>query len=291
MKISVIGPGAMGCLFATRLANSGASVTLVDHDTDRAARLMASGTCVDSPSGSMRAHPNVVSTVPKGQDLIIVCVKSYSTESLILPSDAPILTLQGGLRNVETLCSEVGSSNILAGATGEAVELKREGQVNHVCSGPTRIGSWTSCSTKPAKEALRKAGFQVETTEAPGQTLWEETAITCGIAPITALLDITNGQILEIPEARQLMRDLVVESVKVASTEGYRFDRSLVESAEEFCRRTQDHISPMLHDVRIGKRTEIDAMSGEILRRAQLAALPTPRTRVVWQLVRGLEQR
>jgi 2-dehydropantoate 2-reductase len=47
----------------------------------------------------------------------------------------------------------------------------------------------------------------------------------------------------------------------------------------------------MLQDVRAGKRTEIDAISGEIIRRAELASLPTPRTRVVWQLMKGLESR
>ena len=108
---------------------------------------------------------------------------------------------------------------------------------------------------------------------------------------MTALLDVPNGRLLELREVRQLMRDLVVEATKVAATEGYRFNYSLVERAEDVCRDTAENISSMLQDVRAGKRTEIDAISGEILRRAQYASLPTPRTRVVWQLVKGLEER
>jgi len=92
-------------------------------------------------------------------------------------------------------------------------------------------------------------------------------------------------------EVRQLLRDLVVEAAKVATMEGHRFDRSLVEWAEEVCRQTAGNTSSMLQDVRGGKRTEIDAVSGEIVRRAQLTGVPVPRTRMVWQLVRGLEQR
>jgi 2-dehydropantoate 2-reductase len=87
------------------------------------------------------------------------------------------------------------------------------------------------------------------------------------------------------------MRDLVVEAAKVAATEGYRFSTSLVEKTESTCRESAENISSMLQDVRKRKRTEIDALSGEIMRRAQLASLPTPRTRMVWQLVKGLEQR
>ncbi|MCC6152642.1 MAG: hypothetical protein IT367_02730 [Candidatus Hydrogenedentes bacterium] len=87
------------------------------------------------------------------------------------------------------------------------------------------------------------------------------------------------------------MRDLVVEAVKVAATEGYRFENSVVEVAEKTCTDTAENISSMLQDVRAGRTTEIDALSGEIVRRAQLSALPTPRTRVVWQLIKGIERR
>jgi 2-dehydropantoate 2-reductase len=138
---------------------------------------------------------------------------------------------------------------------------------------------------------LRDAGFNVEPTDAPGQAIWEKVAINAGINPLTAILNVSNGQILDIPEVRQLLRDLVVEAVKVASTEGYRFEHSLVEVAEATCAITSENISSMLQDIRAGKQTEIDAISGEIVRRAQLSALPTPRTRVIWQLVKGLERR
>ena len=92
-------------------------------------------------------------------------------------------------------------------------------------------------------------------------------------------------------EARQLIRDLVVEAAKVAATEGYHFSYSLVERAEEVCRETSDNISSMLQDVRAGRQTEIEAITGEILRRGELASLPAPRTRVIWQLLKGLEKR
>jgi 2-dehydropantoate 2-reductase len=138
---------------------------------------------------------------------------------------------------------------------------------------------------------LSKAGFEVETTDSPGQMIWEKVGINAGINPLTAILGVPNGRLLQLPEARQIMRDLVVEAVKVAATEGYRFGYSMVEKAEEVCKQTSENISSMLQDVRAGRPTEIEALSGEILRRAQLANLPTPRTRVIWQLVKSLELR
>lgn len=291
MKVAVVGPGAMGCLFAARLARSGIETTLVDYKSERALRLRESGITVETPDETYKASPNIVSSVPEEVDLALILVKSYSTKNLTLHGNYPVLTLQNGLSNIETLCSKVGTSRVVAGVTTQAATMLGEGRVRHVADGVTTIGSWTSCSPQPALEALTMAGFHVESTEAPGQMIWEKVAISACINPLTALLNVPNGALLEIPEVRQLMRDLVVEAVKVAGIEGYRFGYSLIERAEEVCQRTSENISSMLQDIRAGRKSEIDAISGEILRRAQQAALPCPRTRVIYQLVSGLEQR
>lgn len=291
MKVALIGPGAMGCLFAARFAQHGIHTTLVDYRADRAARLEQKGITVETRDGIIEAHPNVMTHVPTLQHLIIVLTKAYSTSSLRFPPDAPVLTLQNGLGNVEALCGIVGSARMLAGVTSEGATLLGEGRVRHAGSGVTSVGSWTSCDVKPAVEAFERAGFNVEVTEAPGKRIWEKVAVSSGINPLTALLNVPNGRLTEIKEIRQLMRDLVVESAKVAATEGYRFEQSLVELAEEICRQTADNISSMLQDVRNGKRTETESISGEVLRRAQLAGLPVPRTQVIYQLMKGLESR
>ncbi|HEX72710.1 MAG TPA: 2-dehydropantoate 2-reductase [Candidatus Hydrogenedentes bacterium] len=291
MKVAVVGPGAMGCLYAARLARSGTKTFLVDHNSARADRLDKSGVTLETDAGESRERPSVVAHIPTGLDLIIVLTKSYSTKTLRFPPETPVLTLQNGLNNAETLCALVGSARVLVGITTEAATLVGEGHTRHVAAGLTSFGAWTSCRCEGAAEILRKADFEVAVTDAPGRLIWEKTAINAGINPLTAILNVPNGRLLRLSEARQLMRDLVVEATKVASTEGYRFEYSLVERAESVCAKTADNISSMLQDVRAGKQTEIDAISGEILRRAQAASLPTPRTRVIHQLVRSLEDR
>lgn len=291
MKVAVVGPGAMGCLFAARLAKGGHKVVLVDHRDDRAARLRSNGICLEVGDVQEKIPLDASTRIPSGQDLIIVLTKSHHTPSLHFPPECPVLTLQNGLGNVETLCSIVGSARVLAGATTAGATLLNEGHVRLCGAGQTLFGAWTSCPTKPAIDIFTKADIDAEVTEAPGQMIWEKAAVNAGINPLTAILNVPNGRLLGMSEIRQLMRDLVVEAAKVAATEGYRFDRSLVELAEEICLNTAENVSSMLQDIRAGRRTEIEAISGEILRRAQIASLPTPRTRVVYQLVRGLESR
>lgn len=290
-RISVVGPGALGCLFAQRLNEAGHTVTLVDYRGDRAERIRARGITVHADGEARSAKLKVSDLVPARQDLILVLCKAYRTHSLRLPGNIPVLTLQNGLGNAEKLCDLVGSAQVLAGTTSEACTLVDEGVAQHVADGKTTLGSWTTCDPEPAAGMLRDAGFDVEITTSPGQAIWEKVAISNGINPVTALLNVPNGALLDSKESRQLIRDLVVEASKVAALEGYRFSYSLVERAEEVCRTTAQNISSMAQDVRAGRRTEIEEISGEILRRGEHLLLPCPRTRVMYQLIKTVEQK
>ena len=291
MKVAVVGPGALGCLFAGRLSDAGVKTHLVDYNSKRADRLTRSGITVERDGESIVANVPVSTKFPAGLDCVLVLTKAQSTARLKLPLDTPVLTLQNGLGNVETLCGLIGSARVLAGTTSEAATLVAEGHTRHVADGLTSVGAWTSCDPKPFVNMLVAAGFQAQVTECPGQLLWEKLAVSAAINPLSAILNVPNGELLANKDTRQLMRDLVVEAVKVAATEGYRFEQSIVEIAESICEVTGENISSMLQDIRAGKQTEIDAISGEVLRRAQLALLPTPRTRVIYQLIKGLEGR
>ncbi len=290
-SVSVVGPGALGCLFAGKIAKAGYRVHLIDYKQDRINRLIKNGIEIQEGDRTEKFNVHVVGHIPTMQDLVILLVKSYSTANLTLPPDTPVLTLQNGLGNVEVLCRKTGTDHILAGVTTEAATLLEEGKTRYVASGTTTFGSWTTASVKVPKEILEQAGFKIEITNSPSQTIWEKTAINAGINPLTAILNVPNGMLLKIREARELLRDLVSEASKVAGTEGYRFSQSLIELAEETCKQTAENISSMLQDIRAGKKTEIEAISGEIVKRGITALLPTPRTKMIYQLVRSLEQR
>lgn len=279
----------MGILFACKCELAGHETTLIDHCKDRAKRLAKNGLSMLSNDKTITANPAVSTIIPKKQDCIIVLSKSYSTATLTLPNTTPILTLQNGLGNVETLCKIAGSSKVIAGSTYEASTLLEEGKIHHTATGDTTIGAWTSCSTESTEKALREAGFEIRTTNSPGQLIWDKAIINAGINPLSALLNVQNGELIKKQEVRQLMRDLVVEAARAASTEGYRFDYSLVEKTEEICMKTAANVSSMLQDVRAKRKTEIDSISGEILNRSDAASLKAPRTRVIYQLIKGLE--
>lgn len=289
-RVAIIGPGALGCLFAGRFFLSGVDTWLLDYNANRASLLETQGIIIEEGGVSTTAHPHVVALQPPNPDLILVLTKSYSTAHLRLPPEVPVLTLQNGLGNAEILAKHCGSRRILAGSTSEAATLMAPGQVRYAARGKTTFGAWDGCATLKALDLLSKAGFKATITENVAETLWWKAVISAAINPLTAVLNVPNGTLLEIPESRAILRGLAEEAVTVARIEGHPFGRNMAETVEHICATTRENISSMLQDIRNGKQTEIEAISGEILRRAATGGLSLPRTQVIYRLVRALER-
>jgi len=112
-----------------------------------------------------------------------------------------------------------------------------------------------------------------------------------GINPITALAQITNGQILEIPELTELMERAVVEALEVSRHRGIRlaFAGDPLEHVRAVISNTQENISSMRQDIERGRRTEIDFINGAIVREGVALGVPTPVNFALTSLIKGLE--
>ena len=289
-RVAVAGPGALGCLFAASLKHAGIATWLIDHDQARATCLGETGITVETRDGNFVARPEVVLTPPERLDLFVVLTKSHATASVILPPETPVLTLQNGLGNAEILEARCGPEHVLAGATWEAVTWLAPGRVRHVAPGKTVFGSWKGCPGEPALDLLCQAGFNATLVKDPRAVLWEKMFINAAINPLTALLNVSNGALLDHPEHRALLRALATEAAAVARMEGYGGDDTNVAIAvERACEATRDNISSMLQDIRNKKKTEIEAISGEIMRRAAGRGVPAPNTTLAYHLVCAME--
>lgn len=288
-EVAVIGPGALGCLFAARLALSGISTSLIDYDANRADTLRRQGIIIEEERETLEAYPQIGTTFPSRPDLVLVLTKAYSTGSIVLPPEAPVLTLQNGLGNAEMLAERCGTERVLAGATSEAVTWLAPGRIRHAAQGKTCFGSWTACPAEHALSLLRQAGFNATLTDNPRQAIWDKVIINAAINPLTALLNVANGILPDKAETRDILHRLAEEAAMVAASEGCPCAGNAGERAEQACRDSQNNISSMLQDIRNRKKTEIEAISGEILRRAEKWHIPVPHTTLVYHLVRALE--
>ena len=112
MKIVIVGPGAIGCLFAGYFARKKQhDIWILDKNAKRAKRLNENGIKIETEKGNFSVKINVTARVAdiKSPDLVIICVKSYDTEDVLktiessLTKDSRGLTLQNGLGNMEIM--------------------------------------------------------------------------------------------------------------------------------------------------------------------------------------------
>ena len=186
MKIVIVGPGAMGCLFAGFLAKSGQDVWILDKRPERAERLNREGIKIEGISGNHKVKVNATARPEdiKKPELVIICVKSYDTESAIkhikpaLTETTYIVTLQNGLGNVETIAEIAGENNVIGGITSNGATLLSDGHVRHAGKGETIIGRWQPSGKRQTKQwkiprrtlediadIFKDAGFQTKVSD------------------------------------------------------------------------------------------------------------------------------
>jgi 2-dehydropantoate 2-reductase len=102
-------------------------------------------------------------------------------------------------------------------------------------------------------------------------------------------LRVKNGELLNNPPVRELMRSLARETALVAESLGVALPFSIPELAvEQVALDTAENVSSMLQDVLRGGQTEVDVINGVVVRTGQKNHIPTPVNQVIWSLVNAL---
>jgi 2-dehydropantoate 2-reductase len=298
MGLLVVGIGALGCLFAARLAGSGNQVTMLGSWSVGLTALRQQGVRLLDMDGTTHQYPvDVMDSTDSRREFAqaMVLVKSWQTERVArqlegcLAKNGIALTLQNGLGNYEALAGVLGHERVALGVTTVGARMLEPGYVQHTGEGKVSIGVHPNLDG--LEELLKKAGFQVEMITDPKSLLWGKLVINAAINPLTALLRVANGELLSRPAARDLLREAACEATQVASRQNIKLPyEDPVAAVEEVARNTASNISSMLQDVLRGTPTEIDAINGAIIKAGEQLKVPTPVNHMLWQLVKGLDQ-
>lgn len=294
MRILVFGAGSLGCAVGGMLAQAH-EVTLVgrkenmDAIRQRGLRL----------TGSVEAHVRIATcetaealTAP---DLVIIATKAYHTAQAVdalraIPwPETPVLTLQNGLGNLELLRAWKGSK-AFGGTTTMGAELVSPGEVRVSGLGRTVVGSdMDETGAKRIAESFASCGIKAETRGNITGEIWAKAIVNSCINPLTAILRVPNGRLLESETLVRLMSDLCAECVKVARAcrialpEGAMIDRVLA-----VARDTAGNRSSMLRDIELDRRTEIGQMNVMMCEIGSSYGIPTPLNRALSAMVEAL---
>lgn len=303
MKIVIIGPGAMGCLFAGLLTEAGHEVCLLDKRVDRADRISRQGLRIEDRHGTRIIPIRVAAGAEtlRSTDLVGICVKAYDTGSImaslltLVSNRTLVLTLQNGLGNIEQLAAHVPAHQVFAGVTAHGSTLLGAGHIRHAGAGPTTIGALCPQHYDRATElaaVLTRAGVTTNAAPDIAAVLWSKLIINAAIGPVAALSGLANGRLVEQTEWRSLLRRAAKEGAVVAARKSIHllYDDP-VQAVTEVCRNTAENFASMLQDIRRGRKTEIDAINGAIVREADALGVPVPVNESLIRRLRELSPR
>ena len=285
----------MACLFGAHLA-SHVDVTMLGTWKEGLKALKEKGVRLVDEEGAERIFPVDATSDPQdcaGSQYALVLVKSWETPrvaqqlAVCLTADGVALTLQNGLGNLEHLQKALGEERAALGVTTMGATLLGPGRVRAGGVGPTHLASHPRLSL--LVEVLRQAELEVDVAEDLESLIWGKLVINAAINPLTALLNVPNGELLARPHALALMTVAAGETAAVAAARGISLPYDDPGAAAvEVAGRTASNHSSMLQDILRGAPTEIDAISGAIANEGESLGVWTPVNKVLWHLVRAL---
>lgn len=296
----MIGAGAMGCLFAARLAEAGADVTVIDIDEARLAAIAANGIILTDDRGTR--------TVPVGAglatafdgpvDLLILFTKGMHSASALasvahLRRHNPIaLTLQNGIGNAELLAGAFGADRVLMGTALIPADLTGPRTVETHGFASLQIGALREAggeNVSRVADLLTRAGFAVHQPPRIVEAVWEKLAFNAALNAIGMICEVPNAGIDNAP-GRRIAATVIDEVVNVAAAKGLAIDREGVAAqVDSALRQHGGHKASMLQDREAGRRSEIETINGAIAAEGRRAGVPTPACDTLTDLVRIIE--
>ncbi len=303
MKISIIGAGAMGSLYGGMLAGSGHDVVLYDVNKAHVNRIINDGLIIHSPStGDKTVTSPEATTDPagvKGSDIFIIFVKSTITEIVAkqfieyADDDTIVITLQNGLGNEAIIRKYFGADRVAAGVTSQGATFLGPGEINHAGNGPTYLcmSNKDNSRLEPFVRALNSCGFETHIESNIENLIWSKLVINVGINAVTAITGLENGKLLNYPEIKAVMKDLVEEGVETAEKKGIKFTyENPLKVVYEVAEKTALNRSSMLQDFDRGNITEIDFINNAIVLEAENQGIKAPVNKTITNIVKTMER-
>lgn len=299
MVVGVVGCGAIGALFAAGLAAGGeAEVWAYDPDAAHVAAIQAHGLRL---SGAHEVVARVRATSVAEElppcDVGLVATKGLHTRAAIAATarafaGGAVASLHNGVGNEELIAEHVGA--VMRGTTFQGGRVVAPGHVVWDTEGDTWLGPFEPAPAPAAAvaqiaEALTRAGLRTLALADARGAQWTKLIFNAAANPVAALTGLPHGRVCALPELRELVRGLVAEGVAVADALGIRLDDDPDALIDRAATTAAEHRGSMLQDVLARRATEIDFLSGGIVREGRGAGVPTPLHEAAVALVRGVE--
>jgi len=303
MKIAILGAGAMGSAIGVLLHKAGNQVTLIDVSRPAIDAIQSRGLIIENKAGEQETVRIQITDQPASigvVDLLVVFVKCYQTEAAVrsaLPivgAGTVVLSLQNGWGNGPRIAGIAGRERVVLGVCYHSATVLAPGHVLHAGQGKTFMGELDGSDSSRLQRIVRTfsdAGIPVEPSGQVLKEIWSKLALNVATLPTSSTVRVTADHLLDTPEMRELMQELLREVVAVANAQNIPLDfterwGAITGLLRKLAPNTK---GSMLQDVEARRQTEIDVMCGAIVEAGVRLNIATPCNRAMIGLIKGLE--
>jgi 2-dehydropantoate 2-reductase len=299
---AILGAGAMGALFGAHLAEAGGDPLLVDVNPAVVERIRADGVTLRR-GAEARTVPVRVTMDPVDEapvDMLVLFVKCYATDAALalarplIGARTNVLSLQNGWGNGDRVAAHVPRERVFAGVTYHSATLLEPGVVDHTAVGRTDLGPIDGGVTSAAESlraALERGGLEAFVTDDIVGLIWRKLVLNASANPVAALTGLRAGALTEVPEVLALVESIAREVIAVGQASGHEIDTDVaLAEVRDVLVKAGPATSSMRQDVAARRQTEVDVMTGAVLRAAADSGVDVPLNRVIHALISGYEE-
>jgi 2-dehydropantoate 2-reductase len=286
MRIAIMGAGGVGGCLGGLLAKAGNDVSLIARGEHLEA-IRANGLKLIRPDGEFVVKVDATDDPAEvgPVDLIIYTVKTFHNRSVIttlkplMGEETSIITLQNGVESHELLGSVLGPSNILPGAYWASAHIQTPGVISEDVLSKLSFGEievTESLRALDIRKVFRDAGIEADISTDPVQVLWQKFVVLSSLAGITSAAQTRASELLKFPDARKLFLDAMEEALAIGMARGIDLSENLAQESLEWIDTLPDFQVSMHADFEAGRVTELDALSGAVIRLGKQIGVKTP---------------
>lgn len=295
-RVLIFGAGAVGAFFGAVLARQGATVSVVLRSDYEVVR--SQGFRIRSPLlGNTTFRPEAVfGSVQEASapDYLILSTKvlpGVDRSALIRPAVGPhtaIVLMQNGVDIESDVATQFPKNELLSCIAYIGVARTRTGEIDHQSLGFLSLGAYPSGIT-PSAERLaglfEQGGVKCRLVAKIQTARWQKALWNASFNPLSILgTGLDTATLLRDVSGEQLVRDLMQEVSSVASAAGHTLSPNVIDQLIATTRAIPAYKTSMALDVENGRRTEIEAILGNVVRTARKFSVAVPKLEMLYTL-------
>jgi 2-dehydropantoate 2-reductase len=301
MKIAVVGCGAMGSVYAARLAEAGHELLVIDAWADHIRAIAENGLELSGPDGQRRVQVRAFTQIPaETVDLVVLAVKASNVADAagglapLLGPDSVVLTIQNGLGSADEVAAVIGGDRLAVGiASGFGASLSGPGRVHHNAMKALRFGSYADLDPAEVERvaaAWRAGGFDAAAVADIAAMQWEKLICNVAYSAPCALTGMTVGEVMDDEEMGPISRAAAVEAWETARALGIAINvPDPIQHVRDFGAQMPAAKPSALLDHEASRASEVGVINGAIPSQAAKIGLTAPVNATLTGLVRARE--